>query len=223
MLEARAMDHPADKLHEIRKQIQARQRDLVELEARAGVAEAAEKLRTDLPHYELIYDAAERFSDQQREFERQEEQRHRERTTRRMRDLYFSVRELGLRKALIAKEREIGTLDVHYWRQELDNAAGRLTTAKSAHQNWWVFGALWGALFIGLGFVSFNWVGALAGLLVGYLWAREWERRALSSRKTEIEEADREFREAEQAWDEVRNEPLIFSQREARTGEPDPT
>jgi hypothetical protein len=81
---------------------------------------------------------------------------------------------------------------------------------------------VWGVLCIGLGFYALNRVGALAGLLVGYLWSHELQRRALSNRESAIEEAHREFREAEQTWDEVRNEPLTFSQREARTGEPDP-
>jgi hypothetical protein len=109
---------PVDKLSEIRTQLQARQRALVELEARAGIAEIAEKLRTDPPHYEHVYNAAERFSDRQRELEEYEERSHQEKTTRRMRDLYFSVRDPGLRRALIAKEREIGALAVRYWRQE---------------------------------------------------------------------------------------------------------
>jgi hypothetical protein len=40
------MGLPADKLGQIRTQLQARDRELVELESRAGVAEVAEKLRT---------------------------------------------------------------------------------------------------------------------------------------------------------------------------------
>jgi hypothetical protein len=189
---------PIDKLSEIRTQLQARHRDLVELEARAGIAEIAEKLRTDPPHYEHVYNAAERFSDRQRELEEYEERSHQEKTTCRMRDLYFSVRDPGLRRALIAKEREIGALATRYWRQELDNAAGRLTAAKSAHRNWWLSAAVWGVLCIGLGFYALNRVGALAGLLVGYLWSHELRRRALSDREGAIEEADREFREAKQ-------------------------
>jgi hypothetical protein len=213
---------PTDKLDEIRKQIQARQRALVELEARAGIAAITEKLRADPPHYEHVFDAAERFSDRQRELEEREEQLHAERATRRLRELYFSVRDAELRKALIAREREIGELGVRYWQQELTVAAARLKNAKFANQNWWLSASIWGVFSIGLGFYWFRLVGAFAGLLVGYLWSRELQRRALSDRESAIDEANREFREAEQTWNEVRNEPLTFSQREARTGDPDP-
>jgi hypothetical protein len=213
---------PADKLSEIRTQIRDLQRDLVGLEARAGIAKNAEKLRRDAPHYEFVYDAAERFSDRQRELEEYEERSHEAKTTWRLRDLYFSVRDAELRKELIAKEREIGQLAVDYWRQELAGAAVRLKCTKSAHQKSWVSASIWGVLFIGLGFYFIGFVGALTGLLVGYLWSRELQHRALSDRESVIEEASREFREAEQTWNEVRNEPLMFSQREAKTGEPDP-
>jgi hypothetical protein len=43
----------------IRKEMKAYHQALVELEARAGIAEAAEKARTEPPNYLGIYDAAE--------------------------------------------------------------------------------------------------------------------------------------------------------------------
>lgn len=55
------------KLNEARDRTKACHQELVELEIRAGIAEAAEKLRTEPPHYHLVYDAAEPYSDAQRE------------------------------------------------------------------------------------------------------------------------------------------------------------
>jgi hypothetical protein len=83
-----------------------------ELETRAGIAEAAEKLRKEPPNYLGIYDAAERDSDEQRELETAEERFHQEHTTRRLRDLYFTVGDAELRKELIAKDREEGRLNL---------------------------------------------------------------------------------------------------------------
>jgi hypothetical protein len=100
----------ANKSKEIREQAKACHRTLIELETRAGIVEAAEKLRKDPPNYFAIYDAAEPHSDEQRELERALETSHQEGTDRRLRDLYFTVRDVKLRKELIAKEREAGSL-----------------------------------------------------------------------------------------------------------------
>ncbi len=212
---------PAGKLNEIRTELRSRQQALQELEARAGIGQTAANLRADPPHYEFVYDAAEPFSDRQRELEDHEEHSHQARTNRRLRELYFSVHDPELRKTLIAEQRRIGDLAILYWQQELALATARLTHAKSAHQKWWISASISGVLFIGLGFYFFGLVGALAGLLVGYVWSREIQRRAASDRESAIEEANRELQEAEQTWNEVRNEPLMFSKREATWGEPD--
>lgn len=210
------------KLSEVRELAKACHRELVELETRAGIADAAEKLRTEPPHYHLVYDAAEPYSDAQREAERAEEAFHQQRTTRRIRDLYFAVQDAELRKELIAKDREEGTLALRYWQQELSDAAAKLDTARSTQKHWWVWASVWGISLLALGFHFFGLIGALGGLLVGYLNGRRMEHDALRVRDSAVADAERELKEAEETWNNVRNQPQTFSQQEAKTGEPDP-
>lgn len=87
---------------------------LIQLEASAGIAEVAKRLRAEPPHYEFIYDAAERLSDEQRALEEGEERSHQARITRRLRKLYFSVSDVELRKKLMAKTREMEGLDLRF-------------------------------------------------------------------------------------------------------------
>jgi hypothetical protein len=191
------------------------------LEARAGIAETAGKLRAEPPWYFGIYNAAEPYSDEQRELERFEESSHKERTTRRIRDLYFAVSDAELRRHLIAKHREGGNFTLSYWHQELSDAAVSLEVANATHNRWWVWASISGIILLFLGFYLFGLIGALGGVLAGYLNGRRMEHEALRGRESAIADADRELKEAEQTWNEVRNQPQTFSQREAKTGEPD--
>ena len=210
------------KLSEARERIKACHRELIELETRAGIVEAAEKLRTEPPSYFSIYDAAEPYSDEQRELERSEEAFHQQRINRRIRDLHFEIRDVELRRQLIVKDREVGALALDYWRQELSDAAANLEKARASHGRWWLWASVWGVALLALGFQQFGLIGALGGLLVGYLNGRQSEHGALRERSREIAEAERELKDAEEIWNKVRNEPQIFSQREAKTGVPDP-
>jgi hypothetical protein len=99
-----------------------------------------------------VYDAAEPYSDEQRELEASVETFHQKRATRRLRDLYFKVRDLELRKELMSKDREEGSLSLRYYQRELSEAAGRLETARSMRRHWWVWASICGVLFLGLGF-----------------------------------------------------------------------
>jgi hypothetical protein len=74
---------------------------------------------------------------------------------------------------------------------------------------------------LGLGFHFFGLVGALGGVIVAYFSGRSREQAVIRARESAIADAERELKEAEETWNKVRNEPLTFSQREARTGEPD--
>jgi hypothetical protein len=85
-----------------------------------------------------------------------------------------------------------------------------------------VWASICGIVLIGLGAFSFGLIGALGGLLVGYFIGRSMELSALGNREKAIANAERELKEAEQTWNEVRNQPQTFSQREAKTAEPDP-
>jgi hypothetical protein len=81
----------SSKLEAIRQRTKDCHRALVELEERTGIAEAAEKLRTEPASYLGVYDAAEPWSDEQRELTASVETSHQAYVTRRLRELYFSV------------------------------------------------------------------------------------------------------------------------------------
>jgi hypothetical protein len=221
ILNRRPSRGPSSSKLKIRERSKACHLALVELEARAGIAEAAEKLREEVPRYDLVYDAAERDSDEQRELEEEEEKAGQERTTRRLRELYFAIRDAELRKQLIAKHREGGRLGRRYLQQEMYDAAARLKTASSERKYWWVAASIYGIVLLGLGFHFFGQIGALGGLLVGYFNGRRMENEAFRERESAIAETDQDMKEAERFWNEARNHPQTFSQREARTGEPD--
>jgi hypothetical protein len=209
-------------LSKIREQAKACRRRIIELEIYAGIAEAAEKLRKEPASYMLIYDAAEPYSDEQQKLVAEEESFHQKRVIRRLRDIYFSVHDREIRKALIAKNREEGCVALSFWHQEVNDAAAKVEDTRLAHAHWWAVASIVGIAFIALGFCFFNLIGALCGLLVGLFTGLRMEQVARRAREQDIREAKRELKDAEQIWNEVRNEPQAFSQREASTGEPDP-
>jgi hypothetical protein len=195
---------PISKLIKIREQAKACHRALVELETRAGIAEAAEKLR---PLTYLF-------------------QREKENTTRRerLRELYFTVRDEKSRKQLIAKHREGESLTLNYWQHDFSNVLAQLKTARSRGTHWTVGASIYGIIFLALGFHFFGQVGALGGLLVAYFNGRRMEDEAHREHESATADAElysRDAEEAEQYWNEVRNRPSTFSQREAETGERD--
>lgn len=192
------------RLDEIRERLVDRQRELAELEAEAGIADAAEKLRSEPESYERIYEIS-----------------HEENINHNLRKLYFSVRDVGLRRDLIRADQEAADTLRQFWQQHLDDAADRQKAAQSANEFWWVWASICGAILIGLGFHFFGLAGALAGLLAGYLSSRQMEQSALRARQSAIADADSRFRYAAETWKEARNEKRKFSEREAKTGEPD--
>lgn len=123
---------------------------------------------------------------------------------------------------MIAKDREEGTFALRYWQQELSDAAAKLDIARSAQKRWRVWASVWGIALLALGFYFFGLIGALGGVLVGYLNGRRMEHEAVRARDSAVSDAERELKEAEDTWNDVRNQPQTFSQREAKTGEPDP-
>jgi hypothetical protein len=203
----------------IREQIRALRKELEQLEARAGIRAPADQLRRH-PRFEHARFAHETDSDRRQElwidFERQC-----------MRDLYFSVRDTDLRRALIEKEREIGHLSPRLWQEEMNEAAARLRDTETTGRYWWVSPSILGIFFIGGNYYLFGLYGAvLVGpILLVFFWillAQESHRQALPRRKAGVEEANRKFKDAEKNWNIAKDEPLLFSPVEQMTGEPDP-
>jgi hypothetical protein len=209
------------KSDEIRQRLRDFHDELRELEGRAEIRDVAEKLRSEPPHYHLVYDAAEPHSDEQRDEERAEEDRHKERTTLRIRNLYFSVRDVELRKLLIAKDREIGELSLSWHRQELDDANTKLALSRASAGYGWIWASICGVALIYGGYHYLGVPGALCGLLLGYIYSRMIEVHARRNRDIEIAVREEWATQSEKTWNKVRNEPQLFSRREAASGNPD--
>lgn len=207
----------------IRYQIRARHQELGQLEARAGIGVPADQLRRASLRFEHVYFAHETDPGPKQALIDFERRLHEEKTNRRTRDLYSCVRDTGLRRALIEKEREIANLSLRFWCEELNEAADRLRETETAGRNWWVPPSILGIFFIGGSYYFVGQPGALIGLLLLVVWvlqARKSHHQALPRREA-IEQANRESKDAEKTWLEAKNEPLLFSEREALTGEPD--
>ena len=207
---------------EIREQIRVRHKELEHLEARAGIDVPAEQLRREHAHF-----AHETDPDREQVFIDLERQLREENTNRHMRDLYFSVPDTDLRRALIEKEREIGHLSLRFWHEEMNEAAARLREIERTARYWWVLPSILGIPIIAGNYYLFGLGGAaLVGsilLVVWIEWARVSHRQAIPPREAAIEEANRKFKDAQENWNIAKNGPLLFSPVEAMTGEPDPT
>jgi hypothetical protein len=212
---------------EIREQIRARHKELERLEARAGIGAPAEQLRRASPLFKHARFARETDPDRRQELWIDFERRlHEEKTNRGMRELYFSVRDTDLRRALIEKEREIGHLSLRFWQEELNEAAARLRDTETTGRYWWVSPSILGIFFIGGNYYLFGLYGAvLVGpILLVFFWillAQESHRQALPRREAAIEKANRKFKDAEKNWNIAKDQPQLFSPVEAMTGEPD--
>jgi hypothetical protein len=103
----------------IRERIKARHQELVEMEQRAGIHEKAEALRNEPPDYFGFIAGLEWDSDERRRAETAAEEYHADRTVRKIRELYFSVADVELRKALIGKDREEEEAGRKYWEERL--------------------------------------------------------------------------------------------------------
>ena len=106
---------------------------------------------------------------------------------------------------------------------KLNEAAARLRDTEPTERYWWVSLSILGIFFIGGNYYLFGLYGAvLVGpiqlLFVWILLAQESHHQA---RKAAVEEANREFKDAEKNWNTAKDEPLPLSPVEAMTGEPD--
>ena len=140
-----------------------------------------------------------------------------------IRDAYFSIADMGLRKKLIAKSRECEALRRRWFQQEVSDAHARLKALNTSIRQWWLLAALCGTGFIGGGYFIFAVPGAIAGALAGLFLGRAIEHADESRRKAELKEAENDLAFAKTNLHKVTGEEPAFSQSEEYSGEPDPT
>ena len=169
--------------------------ELRALEARAGIAAAAERLRANL-------DAESRDRVLQRQ----------------LRELYFGVAFALQRRRLIAKHRELSRFESAWKEADLADATRRSDEIERRPREGWWMAAIVGAALIIVGYELFATAGALAGAVVALFVgsgieqeARRRHRRAVADARSDLDSAEMRARDS----------LALFSESEERTGMPD--
>lgn len=187
------------------------------LEQKAGIAETV-NLAYDGRYLSIPTNPAEeaRYGNQVLDIEKKAIRLH-------IRDAYFSVADIGLRKKLIAKSRECEALRRRWFQQEVSDAHARLKALNTSIRQWWLLAALCGTGFVGGGYFIFAIPGAIAGAVAGLFLGRAIEHADERRREAELKEAENDLALAKTNLHKVTGEQPAFSQSEEHSGEPDPT
>ncbi len=202
---------------EIVSQQETCDRQCRELEQRAGIAETV-SLAHDGRYPSVPTNPAEEalYGNQVLAIEKKAVRLH-------IRDAYFSVADMDLRKNLITKSRECEALRRRWFQQEVTDADARLKAVHTSIRHWWLLAALCGTGFVGGGYFIFAIPGAIAGALVGLFLGRAIERADESRREAELKKAKNDLEFARTNLHEVTGEKPAFSQSEEHSGEADPS
>jgi hypothetical protein len=147
-----------------RKACEKKAQELVE---QAGIAEEVAAARG--PHHPLHWDSDAPYGSEQADHENAEYWEDQRRTTAyRLRKVFFSVSDAGMRKRLIAKEREIENLRRELFTQEVLDANVALEKARIPRPKWWIVASILGTILIAGGYKAFGTPGAIGGALIGF-------------------------------------------------------
>lgn len=193
-----------------------------QLEADAGIADAAHKARFDSFH-PTVPDAS-LYSDeslQQHERDLQAESRQ---INEKIRRLYFGVADPESRKRLMELENEIDNQARWIVLAERDLAYQELAAAKLTGRTWPKVMMLLGPLFVVVGSIVYSSepaAGAIAGAACAFFFGKMLEQSGRRSRSCAIKRAAAACREQDEYWNIARNRLHRFSSDEILTGRPD--
>jgi hypothetical protein len=141
---------------------------------------------------------------------------------RKIRDAYFSVKDIELRKELIKLRREIEKYHQESYQGDINLAHKEIDKAKlNGRKLPWETAALLGVASVALGYWLFDIVGALAGAVGGFFIGQGTISDARSIAETELEQATNELKQAENDQKLMRLRPDCFSLEEELAGERD--
>ncbi len=182
------------------------------LEEEAGISKAMERAREGrfIPLGTMGEEASpdEYFADERDYFRRK------------VRDAYFSVQDVKLRKRLIAAQRKI---DSHVMRSfEADIAAANhavsIATTK-VHNERWIKAAGFAVGAVAIGYWAFDLVGAIAGAVGGFFLGQGVVSEAKSNAIAEVKQATQELEIARKEQAQQSLCPECFSSSEEIAGE----
>jgi hypothetical protein len=189
---------------------------LLELERRAGVSDAAKGLRDAAPDRDGVRAAAEAaeggLSDSQHSPLSDTEQR------RDLRSLYFSVPQAGIRKALIAKHREVELFERTRDRVRVDDARRHLEAIRRRPAEGWWIASIVGAALVIIGYWLFSLAGAIAGGVAALFVGNGIEQAARRRYEHALAFAAEDLSLAEAALSSSESLRDLFSERESETG-----
>jgi hypothetical protein len=184
--------------------------ELTELEKRAGIAEKVENAQLG-PLFPDLDQSSEEYFKESEYLAR-----------RRVRKLYFSLEDAGVRKDLIRKRRECDRAAESYWQSQVAEARQKVEAAqREANSLPWTQAGGVAVLCVAVGAYFFHIYGAIAGGLMGFFLAqgmlaheRSFRGDAERTARAELEEMLKTTRENEAT-------PDWFNASEERSGERD--
>jgi hypothetical protein len=189
-----------------------------QLEEQAGIAESAAKaygahtplhLGSDAPH------GSERACREDKEYW---EDQH-DTMVHLLREAYFSVPDVSMRKRLIAKSRRTEELRIEFFRQKKRDALVASQHAPVPNPIWWINAAVWTVLIVAIGHDLLGTTGAIAGGVSSLFLGRYLEEVEKLRRGVRIRHAEHDLKIATAEENEIVNMAQIFSLEEAETGD----
>jgi hypothetical protein len=135
-----------------------------------------------------------------------------------IRDLYFSVPDLELRKRIIAKYRENSKAVKEWWHEEIEDARRGVAKARSSADHWWIGASISGVTIMAIGYYALGLAGEIGAAVLAIFSGMHMRDEAKRKSDKAVTVAECEMKQNE----EIAAEPELFTRREEVTGNPDP-
>jgi hypothetical protein len=136
-----------------------------------------------------------------------------------LRDAYFAVSDLELRKRLICLDRKYHKALSDFWNEDAQASERDLSQAqKAAAKSRWPLAALLGGGFVAIGYMVAGLLGAAGGVAIGIYSARLTIADGKAAARAAIVTAEGELEDKRTLNAEISNH-LAFSVHEEKTGE----
>ena len=193
--------------------------ELSALEEQAGISAQADRARDDYTPYGWDSDV-EFYTAEGRKENEDYFSLNQENTKWRLRDLYFAVPDLDLRKALIVKERDLHYVWLGWWDAQVLDAQIDLARARRPRWTGLLTPVLLALFLVPASWHDFQVPGAIIATFACYLFGQHMKDAVTEEGAEAIAQAEADLEEAKKNRDKSRTRLPAFTRSEARTGEP---